>query len=142
MKNSPLVFLVYTSRIKCSREDIDEIVQRSIAKNTLFKMTGALINDSTHFLQFLEGPSAAAGDTILRIMADRRHDDVRILICEPTQTRLFSDWHMKHASVELPERAISEKVEKLLQSPQTERGHLLQRFALELDSSGFTALAS
>ena len=142
MINSALVFLVYTSRINCNREEIDEIAHRSIQKNALFKMTGTLISDATHFLQFLEGPSAAAGDTILRIMTDRRHDDVRILICEPTQTRIFSDWHMKHTFMELPERAISEKMENFLCVPRAERGLLLQRFALELESSGFTAVGS
>lgn len=142
MINSPLVFLVYTSRIKCSRTDIGEIAQRSIKRNAASKMTGALMNDATHFLQFLEGPSAAAGDTILRIMTDKRHDDVRLLICEPTQTRLFSNWHMKHAAIELHPHAISEKVDKLLRVPQAERGLMLQRLALELDANGFMALES
>jgi len=57
-------------------------------------VTGALICRADLYLQLLEGPAKALTATYGRILRDDRHVDVRELLREPTETRLFPDWAM------------------------------------------------
>lgn len=134
MSEAPLLFISYISRISCSPAEIDRIVTRSCQRNTSLKMTGALVHDRTHFLQFLEGPAAASADTILRILCDRRHDDIRILIAEPTQVRLFTNWSMKRLRLMDHGKTLCEQMTEVLNVPQAERGFSLHSFALGLET--------
>ncbi|MCU0906717.1 MAG: BLUF domain-containing protein [Rhodobacteraceae bacterium] len=132
MTHAQLTFLVYLSRIGCPPDGIDDIVRTSVVRNAASKVTGALMHDATHFLQFLEGPSTATASTILRIMSDARHDEVTILVCEPTQTRLFSNWQMKHVSLRDRGATLARQMAKLAAEPRPARSLLLQRLALDM----------
>ena len=58
-------------------------------------LTGALICRADIYLQLLEGPEAALDATYARIVDDNRHLEVRRLIHEPSEERLFPSWAMR-----------------------------------------------
>lgn len=133
MSETSLIFFSYISRIRCAPAEIDRIIAESCQRNLPLKMSGALVHDSTHFLQFLEGPRAASADTILRILSDRRHDEMTILTAEPTQVRLFTNWHMKRLHLMEHGKTLRDHMTEILNMPQADRGFSLRRFALELE---------
>ncbi len=63
-------------------------------RNGLHSITGALCLGDGCFAQVLEGPGAAVLDTFDRILADARHQDVRLLEFVPIACRRFEGWTM------------------------------------------------
>ncbi|WP_298863599.1 BLUF domain-containing protein [uncultured Sulfitobacter sp.] len=59
-------------------------------------ITGALICRHDIYLQMLEGPADKVNDAIARIGRDDRHVDMKILLSEQSDSRLFGDWAMLH----------------------------------------------
>lgn len=96
------MFLVYLSLIACPPEAVDRIVAAARARNAANGVTGLLLHDRRHFLQFLEGPRGAIADALLRIAADPRHVDLTILACEAMEARLFTSWSL--ASEPFPDK--------------------------------------
>lgn len=62
--------------------------------NPQWGITGALICRHDVYLQLIEGPSDAIAKLYARIMIDDRHTDVRLLLEEEMDTRLFPAWSM------------------------------------------------
>ena len=73
----------------------------SIARdlNAIDGITGVLIFNGTHFLQFVEGPPAAVEDLIDRLRRDERHSGLEIRDERMADGRLFADWSMKMVRV-------------------------------------------
>jgi hypothetical protein len=92
-----LVNLVYVSNAarKLGAADIETILHGAQRENATRGITGALMYYDGRFLQVLEGPAAAVQSVYERILADTRHQDVRLLIREPTSERLFGQWSMR-----------------------------------------------
>lgn len=63
--------------------------------NTRDNITGALIARADLYLQLLEGPAAAVESAYERIKRDDRHIEVRELVREATDERLFPGWSMR-----------------------------------------------
>lgn len=59
-------------------------------------ITGALICRADIYLQMLEGPEAQVESALERIRGDDRHMDIRVLVSEPIETRMFGAWDMLH----------------------------------------------
>ncbi|GAA4039601.1 hypothetical protein GCM10022281_20590 [Sphingomonas rosea] len=57
-------------------------------------ITGALICRHDLYLQLIEGPAAAIDALYARIAEDDRHNDVRLLLTEEVEERMFPDWAM------------------------------------------------
>ena len=57
-------------------------------------ITGALICREDLYLQLIEGPAAAIDALYAKIETDDRHGDVRTLLSEAVDARLFPDWEM------------------------------------------------
>ena len=74
--------------------DLDEVLAYSRERNTADGLTGMLVHRSGRFMQLLEGPPDAVIATYGRIVADPRHDEVRLLVEESIHTRRFPDWTM------------------------------------------------
>lgn len=53
-----------------------------------------LWSDGQQFVQALEGNDGAVGDTINRIIADRRHTDIETVCDRPINNRIFGSWGM------------------------------------------------
>jgi len=98
--SKPLTFFVYRSLKLCGPNAVDDLVVRSARNNRAAGVTGLLVHDPVHFLQFLEGPMEAVGAAVLRIAASDLHADMTVLACEPTDMRLFSDWSLRGVSLE------------------------------------------
>jgi hypothetical protein len=91
--------LIYSSRwTDDAKRDMDltlqQIVGTSIQNNRMVDVTGFLLARDGLFMQLLEGPQRAVGETFKRISADPRHTDVRLIADVAAQARLFQQWNM------------------------------------------------
>jgi len=117
--SKPLTFFVYRSRKLCGPNAVDDLVARSARNNRAAGVTGLLVHDPVHFLQFLEGPMEAVGAAVLRIAASDLHTDMTILACEPTDMRLFSDWNLRAVALDGRGSAIADLADSLdISDPQ------------------------
>ncbi len=57
-------------------------------------VTGALICRHDLYLQLIEGAAPAIDALYARIMRDNRHSDVRLLLSDTIETRMFPEWSM------------------------------------------------
>jgi len=90
-----LTRLIYTSKQQgLNAQQVDQILQKSRANNVRDLVTGALIVGEDHFMQLLEGSRLNIGKCFMRIMQDRRHDDIQIITCGDVAQRLFQEWNM------------------------------------------------
>jgi Sensors of blue-light using FAD len=63
--------------------------------NPKYDITGCLIVRHDLYLQLLEGPEVAVDALYERITVDNRHLDVRCLVRETVDARMFPDWAMR-----------------------------------------------
>ena len=57
-------------------------------------ITGALICRHDLYLQLIEGAAPAIDALYARILRDDRHSDVRLLLSDTVETRMFPEWSM------------------------------------------------
>jgi len=90
--------LVYMSSAAEPFDDaaLEEVLAHARARNTADGLTGLLVHRNGRFMQLLEGPYDAVLATYQRILADDRHDDVRLLAEESIHTRRFPEWSMAY----------------------------------------------
>ena len=72
------------------------ILKAARAFNADHDITGILCQGQGLFLQVLEGQRSAVNRLYARILADRRHKDVELLIYEEISERRFGQWAMAH----------------------------------------------
>lgn len=70
------------------------ILSRARYNNIRDAITGALICRHDIYLQLIEGPAAAIANLYARISVDDRHCDVRLLLDEEVDQRMFPEWSM------------------------------------------------
>ena len=75
-------------------EELIALLQTSRTRNEAAGLTGMLMYCRQSFLQMLEGDEAALDATYSRIVADRRHDNLRLLMSVEVEAPLFADWSM------------------------------------------------
>ncbi|WP_439691138.1 BLUF domain-containing protein [Curtobacterium sp. SP.BCo] len=90
--------LVYMSSATEPFDDnaLEDVLAHARARNTADGLTGLLVHRAGRFMQLLEGPYDAVLSTYQRILADDRHDEVRLLAEESIHTRRFPDWSMAY----------------------------------------------
>lgn len=88
--------LIYASRVApdVGMAEIRAILDASQRNNAQRHVTGALVFNSGHFFQWLEGSRAAISERFARISADSRHRDIELLAFDPIAARQFADWQM------------------------------------------------
>jgi len=81
--------------------ELAELLQKSRASNELHGLTGMLLHSDVDgsFFQVLEGESAAIDQLFQKILLDKRHSHVTLIIREPIPGRAFGEWTMGFASV-------------------------------------------
>lgn len=89
------VFYVSRSAKGVDQDDVDEIVRVSQARNREHRLTGMLLFTGAHFAQMLEGEPSRLDGLIGRILADRRHGDVRVLGRDRLARRRFRQWSLR-----------------------------------------------
>lgn len=77
-----------------SPEALVSLLETSRRNNERAGLSGMLLYSSQSFLQVLEGESAALQSTYVRIMADDRHTNLRLLKNAEVTAPLFPDWTM------------------------------------------------
>ena len=70
-------------------EQVQDILVWAREHNPANGITGVLIHGGGLFMQVLEGPEHAVLRQYVKILDDRRHNDVRILHISPTNIRIF-----------------------------------------------------
>jgi hypothetical protein len=87
--------LIYWSRpFGFEKAILAGILSSSRRNNPRDDITGALICRHDMYLQLIEGPAAAIASLYARISADDRHADVRLLLEDDVDTRMFPAWAM------------------------------------------------
>lgn len=83
-----------------SRSDIQEILRKSIANNSLENITGMLIYYNGTFLQVLEGHDKKVMKLYQTLKLDKRHHNIEILYKKEIDTLVFSSWSMGFVDME------------------------------------------
>lgn len=88
---------MYISDVARSFGQIDmvDLLEASARNNAAAEITGFLLFDGRHFLQYVEGPEAALQSLMLRLGNDVRHCNISILEDLPLDSRNCPKWSMK-----------------------------------------------
>lgn len=93
-----LIRLVYASQsrlVEANRQaELDRIIESARRLNGRAGITGFLLATTSAFAQVLEGERATVAETYGRIVADPRHEQVRLLAENPIDRRGFPQWSM------------------------------------------------
>ncbi|HRK17752.1 MAG TPA: BLUF domain-containing protein [Hyphomicrobiaceae bacterium] len=93
-----LVRCIYASRVasKLSASELQALAAQARRKNLAVGITGILCWTNDVFVQVLEGGRDPVCDLYTKILADKRHDHVRLMSFEDIEARSFGNWSMGH----------------------------------------------
>jgi hypothetical protein len=96
-----LVRCVYASRAAETLTSalVEDILDKSRAKNPAHGITGILCYAGNVFIQVLEGGRGDVCDLYNAIVRDGRHSDVSLLSFEEIRERKFCNWTMGHVDL-------------------------------------------
>ncbi|MCD2513300.1 BLUF domain-containing protein [Comamonas endophytica] len=101
--NSKLYCILYHSRLApdAPLSCISDIIKTARSFNSAHGLTGVLVFDGQHFLQYLEGPQMVVQDLLVSIARDPRHMNLTLQHQGPCPgERLFRNWSMGYALVD------------------------------------------
>lgn len=103
--------LIYVSRLADSvdGQETRRILAASQANNPRRAVTGALIFNSGHFVQCIEGARAEISRLFARIARDDRHTGVELVHFSPIAKRDFPDWSMGYVGEGVLNRALFQR---------------------------------
>jgi hypothetical protein len=81
--------------------ELSELLQKFRASNERLGLTGMLFHCESDgsFFQVLEGERAAIDPLFQKILGDKRHSHVTLIIREPIAQRSFAEWSMGYSGV-------------------------------------------
>jgi Sensors of blue-light using FAD len=88
------VFYISRAAKKMSDADVQAILRISQRNNRRSDITGCLMYSGEFFAQTVEGSADAVIALVAKIALDARHTEVRVLLNERSDARLFPDWSM------------------------------------------------
>ena len=89
-----LSFATRNLKANCDKE-IQEILEKARKHNAEKGITGQLLYRSGIFMQLLEGDKEEITSLLGRILLDSdRHENIKILLNQPMEERVFPDWSM------------------------------------------------
>ncbi len=88
------VIYISMQRQSFLRENLEQLCKHASAKNSRLEVTGLLLSNGLEFIQCIEGADEAVIQLYKEIAQDSRHYDIRLLVSEQTQERLFPSWGM------------------------------------------------
>lgn len=88
-----LVYFSVATRLPTER-DLLELLAVSRRSNTQTGITGLLLYRAGSYMQLLEGERKAVTECFWRIQRDGRHQDVKVLLSQESEERIYSDWSM------------------------------------------------
>lgn len=88
--------IVYQSKASAfiNTKELEFITQQSITRNKKFNVTGVLLCDGYHFIQYLEGTKESLQTIYEFILKSSLHSDIKILADNPIRQREFPKWFM------------------------------------------------
>lgn len=93
-----MLSLLYVSHIRAPSSDrfstLVDIQSASIARNSRLDITGLLVAAPCHFAQLLEGPPENVDSVMTDILADKRHENIRIIRRKMIDYRRCGSWRM------------------------------------------------
>ena len=97
-----LAQLIYVSHLQedIAANTLQALVDRSQEDNRQRHITGVLLCHGRNLMQVLEGELADITALFERIRADRRHSEIRCVICKNIHKRLFPEWGMNLADLD------------------------------------------
>ena len=101
-----VVRLTYISRRPAASRDsaateVWQILQAARRANPALNISGALFANASYFAQVLEGPAQKVDEQFAYISSDPRHFDVEVLERVVVPERLFPNWSMGFASLDI-----------------------------------------
>ena len=95
-RQAKMIRLVYvsTSGLRWTPDALNDLAARSAEKNAKAGLTGMLLFSRGNFMQCLEGEERAVRRLYERVAVDKRHAEVRTLLTQPAEERLFAQWWM------------------------------------------------
>lgn len=104
MRGTDLTRLVYRSQaaLPMAGRPLNEMLRAARRRNQAAGVTGLLVANGTHYLQWLEGPAAGVGTLMRAISLDRRHRQVEVIADTPVAARRFAGWDMRLATEGAP----------------------------------------
>lgn len=76
-------------------DDVRQLARESAQRNEAKNITGMLMLSGNDFLQVLEGPTDTVNELYAKILSDKRHKQVRLIVYEPMMDRIYPDWGMR-----------------------------------------------
>ena len=99
-KSEKLKYLIYVSKPTVfDHETILDILSISRVNNSRTGLTGCLIYRFDFYGQFLEGPPDAVIETYNKIKLDTRHSEIRQILEDTSNRRLFASWAMREEAL-------------------------------------------
>ncbi|MGA6148280.1 BLUF domain-containing protein [Stenotrophomonas sp.] len=98
----PLCAIAYVSDAVdgIQASDIDQILAAAGSFNKVAGVTGVLMFDGHHFLQYFEGPDDGVNSVYHRVLNSRVHRNLRQLLHARIPARNFPRWTMASAAIE------------------------------------------
>lgn len=134
--------IVYISKSTVApvSEAVSNIARKSLSRNMQLGITGFLYFDEKIFLQELEGVRSDVEWLYAKIEADPRHSDVRTILRQDAETRVFGEWSMaffdgKASDNELRRRFSAEALDELSEVDGPEILRLLREISVSYDPS-------
>jgi hypothetical protein len=93
-----LYHLIYisTSVQPFEEEDFIDLLIQSRVANLINNITGVLLYNQGHFIQYIEGEQSDILSLIEKIKIDQRHYDLQIIEEGPIAKRSFTNWSMNY----------------------------------------------
>lgn len=82
------------------KQVLESIMSFSAHRNSMRKITGALLTDGTFLAQVIEGPSSQVNQLYKVVLYDERHRNVTLLQRTVTNIRLIPQWSMALVEVD------------------------------------------
>jgi Sensors of blue-light using FAD len=92
--------LVYVSTAtpRADIAEIEDLLDRAQVRNSRAGLTGVLLYDSGHFMQYVEGPAQALAHVYASIRGSSLHTGMIEILREPIHAREFPEWSMAFRS--------------------------------------------
>ncbi len=111
--------------------EIEHLLRRARERNARAGVTGLLLNDAGHFMQYIEGPPEALLPIYDIILADPLHHRIRELMSDSIGEREFDGWTMAYEQATLralltrpqPELALKAQAQQLLRDVRAAHSH-------------------
>ena len=89
--------------------ELAELLEKARASNELAALTGMLLHCDADgsFFQVLEGEPETIDRLLQKLLLDKRHSHLTIIIREPIPERQFAGWTMGFSSVTMPYLSVS-----------------------------------